>query len=348
MRCRWLMVLAGALTVVSACGPANSREAVVSSSGSAGAVRTVSPHQSMPTPADTCPPFNPTSWPSGDVLAARAASIDALREDAEAVTSYAYSQPDFADFRFEHGAAETFLVVGFSDGVARHRAAIAELVTHEDRVLVCRMAHSKKELDVVMAELLAAKMAGQFRASWFGPSQGVLQVAFFADQQADAAALVARYADLVEVTVGLHPYPLNGSSEPGAPCAGTDLTPPVDQLGLAVRLELTQTEVASGAAFNGTLTLRNEGAAFFGFNTVAGVYVGGVNDVGATGALQPGDELVLSVIGATATCDASLGYGLPPGGYDVVVAMPRLGDPALVPRVDPPPLISNRVQLTVR
>ena len=363
MRCRWLMVLAGALTVVSACGPANSRDAVVSSSGSAGAMGTVSPHQSMPTPADTCPPFNPTSWPSGDVLAARAASIDALREDAEAVTSYAYSQPDFADFRFEHGAAETFLVVGFSDGVARHRAAIAELVTHEDRVLVCRMAHSKKELDVVMAELQAATMAGQFRASSFGPSQGVLQVAFFADQQADAAALVARYADLVEVTVGLHPYPLNGSSEPGAPCAGTDLTPPVDQLGLAVRLELTQTEVASGAAFSGTLTLRNEGAAFSGFNTgatvvatvlnpgtntVAGVYVGALNDVGATGALQPGDELVLSVIGATATCDASLGYGLPPGGYDVVVAMPRLGDPALVPRVDPPPLISNRVQLTVR
>ena len=364
MRCRWLIVLAGALTVVSACGPANSRDAVVLSSGSAGAMGTVSPASTMPTPADTCPPFDPTSWPSGDVLAARAASIDALREDAEAVTSYAYPQPNFAAFRWEHGAAHTFLVLGFTGDVAQHRAAIGELVTHADRVLVCRMAHSKVELDVVMTELQAATMAGQFRASWYGPSQGVLQVAFFADQQADAAALVARYGDLVEVTVGLHAYPPNVHSGPApALCSGTDLTPPADQQSLAVRLELAQTEVASGAAFSGTLTIRNQGASFVGFatgatvvatvlnpgtDTVAGVYVGALNDVGATGALQPGDELVLSVIGATATCDASLGYGLPPGGYDVVVAMPRLGDPALVPRVDPPPLISNRVQLTVR
>lgn len=73
--------------------------------------------------------------------------------------------------------------------------------------------------------------------------------------------------------------------------------------------------VESGGTIVGFVVL--EGTA-----TVVGGYVGAMSlGLAFRSTLQPGQSAEIPVVIGTATCDPALGYALPPGRYEVVVAV---------------------------
>jgi hypothetical protein len=73
-----------------------------------------------------------------------------------------------------------------------------------------------------------------------------------------------------------------------------------------------------------------------GSDRVIGTYTGGVRSSLDVLRLRPGEEATREALVGSATCDPSMGHGLPPGPYDLVVVLEGTvmdGPPILTPRV---------------
>ncbi|MEO7555178.1 MAG: hypothetical protein ABIV94_01065 [Acidimicrobiales bacterium] len=168
-------------------------------------------------------------------------------------------------------------------------------------------------------------------SSLLGVGQGptALVVMLAPANEALAAALVDRFGDRVQITVGATNY----CGEPGVspPCPaleGSDDLPP----GVSLELKLDKSSIRADERLNGVLTVRYDGSDSItgwdpglpivamivlpGSRTVAAVNTNALAGVGIAG-LQPGEQRDLPVVVGTARCGGYVGSGLPPGTYGV-------------------------------
>lgn len=227
------------------------------------------------------------------------------------------------------------LVVGFTSNVEAHRAALDKVVADPDRLLVCRVAHSQADVSAAADEIQNSITSQSDGYISVGSGVDAVAVRLRSDRQDVADDLVARYGDLVSITLGNFPYPPSSdasSSNAGDWCA-TDLTGPTDMNGLHATLTLDSASVRSGQDVNGTVTVTNTADIAVGFEsgspligwvvrpgttTVVASYNGEIAGVGLGPTLQPGESTDIPVYIGTSSCDPDLGYTLPPGQYEVL------------------------------
>ena len=80
----------------------------------------------------------------------------------------------------------------------------------------------------------------------------------------------------------------------------------------------------SGDPITGVVTRR-------GSDTIIARYNGAIGGVGFGGTLSPGNHPTVTGLVSTASCDATLGYALPPGRYEVRVPVVVLTDQGSAP-----------------
>jgi hypothetical protein len=193
------------------------------------------------------------------------------------------------------------------------------------------------ERSALVRELLA-EMERRLRdgepINGFGRRGDHVLVAMRADAETLAAELRQRYGDAVILSVGNFPYPfphLSSSPRPRAPVATVAIE------GLALRTTLDDAVVPSGRTVRGSVQFENHRSdrITLGTDDPLGGYVvtrGTLEIVGGSGraargvaqaiSLEHGQTYTLGLITSTASTDATLGYLLPPGDYDVVVPIP--------------------------
>jgi hypothetical protein len=253
-----------------------------------------------------------------------------LRPDIDIVAAYARDHPDeWADIRWENEPTVR-IVVRFVGRLDDHRSALVGLVEHPERLEVASARHTAAELSEVFDEV---RDGGYWQRGLRGSGIVDNKMGFtFAASAAGAAEEVhRRYGDLVALTVGVLPYPPDGTS------AGPVRDAPADDGPLPVRLSLLLDEVtmAAGNDGSGRLHVTNIGDATL--EVMTGVLVGWVYRLGAdrpiseyTGPLtQQGINITLEpdqtstttpVYFGTASSDPAVGYHLPPGPYEVLTA----------------------------
>ena len=252
------------------------------------------------------------------------------------IQAYVSTHVDEADVPWLDGQRDDpRVVIGFTAHLADHRQALRALVPDPHRVLVCQVRHSQSEVATVVADLQTRQTGDQSAIRETSGGQGAARVVLAGDQEALAAELVARYGDLVTITVGNFPYPMpaDRSALPVA-CGYADATGPSSSNGLRATLALDAPTARSGSTITATVTLTNTGtgpASWTGGQPLTGSLVlRGTTDVVATfngmvagtgdGAeLQPGETHTVRAMIGTDSCDLTLGYVLPPGDYDVIV-----------------------------
>lgn len=249
-----------------------------------------------------------------------------LQADVEAASAYGAAHPDeFASIRYEN-APRVRIVIGFTARIEEHCEALRASLEFPDEFEIILQPATEAQLDQIQQELV--RLAGDKLRS-AGRGAGVLHLALRADGEDVAADVLAAYGDLVEITVGMLPYPNRFAGDVGC----RELPNPILDAALVARATLDTTGVRSGGDFGGTVTVTNVGEAPFdlqsgiavalvsepGSDRPIGYYTGAIADVGLGGLLQPGDTFDIQVIGGTASCNTALGYALPPGAYEVRV-----------------------------
>ena len=242
------------------------------------------------------------------------------------------------------------LVIGFTSNVAEHRSDLVPLLTDPDRVFVCKIGHSQAEVSRVAAEIQQAHASSARELLSVAAGVDGVTVQLRADVESVAQDLVARYGDVVSITLGNLPYPASTGATSGATGACTaDVTGPTDLNGLRADLSFPNPTVHSGQDIGGTVTVTNTGNAPATFQSgsplvgwvvqpgttsVVASYTGGIAGVGVGGTLAPGESSEIPVLVGTASCGPGVGYALPPGQYDVLVPVvvlypQRAGDPTV-------------------
>jgi len=168
-------------------------------------------------------------------------------------------------------------------------------------------------------------------------NNGSLEVSLTAQGSAAAQQLLDDYGLGLEIIVGALPFPLD--PEPGtlpSECEtdpNRDLQPPTD-LSLAVSVVLDTQTVVAGEDGRGSLRIENTdtrdvtinsgivvGVAYaLGGDSPLGIHIGVLPAPGSVAHLAPGESTDLPLVFGTASCDASLGYVLMPGNYEVRAA----------------------------
>lgn len=253
-----------------------------------------------------------------------------LSGDAEAAQGYGASHADeFASVRFENGP-RVRIVIAFTGHIAEHCTALRELLAFPDEFELILEDRTEVELLQIQREIV--DFARPFLVSaGSGGATGVIDVGLRANGEAMARQLVERYGDAVHVTVGLLSYP-----DRTRPDGLTTCTPPMATLRvdtpLRGTLALETGIVSSGADFKAKVRVANRGTKVFDFESgspatalvfapggseAIGTFTGGIGGVGAGKVLGPLESIDIDVLGGTASCDPALGYGLPPGLYEV-------------------------------
>ncbi len=240
-----------------------------------------------------------------------------------ALMAYAAQYPEHAGSPwFDAADAKGRVVIGFTADVASHRKAMRPTLADPDRVLVCQIRHSAAEAAAAVAEIDAQSRAAP-AGVWRGWSAGVdrAQVTVRADQRELADALLARYGDLVEVGLGLFPYPMpddRSTVDVRCPTASVDL--PSTRPGVTTRVALAAAVLRSGADVDATVTATNEvtESVTVTFGGPAVVVRAGTTEVVGTAdfgmllnldmaTLAPGASEQRSVRVGTASCDPAVG-----------------------------------------
>jgi hypothetical protein len=263
-----------------------------------------------------------------------AAAVD--ERNIGTIQAYVSTHTDEADVPWLDGRrADPRVVIGFTAHLADHRRALRALVADPDRVLVCQVRHSQAEVATVVAELQPRQTGDQRAIRELSGGQGAAQVVLAGDQEPLAAELVARYGDLVTITVGNFPYPMpaDHSAMPIA-CANAVATGPSSRDGLRATLTLGAPTARPGSTITATVTLTNIGASAAswtggqpltgslvrrGTTDVVATFNGSIAGTGVGAELQPGETHTVKALIGTDSCDPALGYTLPPGDYDVIV-----------------------------
>jgi hypothetical protein len=206
---------------------------------------------------------------------------------------------------------------------------------------------------------LVEELAGTFIS--VGQGLGPIEVGLPASKQQLAAELVGRYGNIVSVRVGHFAYPLWPDAQPAGGACTTDPAGSTDLNGLRATIELDHATISAGDEISGTVTVTNAGdqptsfdsgsplvasIVLPGTTTVVAVYDGSIAGVGDGAMLQPGESHTIPIVASTASCDASLGFTLPPGQYDVlvpvVVTYPQQAGDAIVNQ-----LVASPATLTI-
>ncbi|HEX4897852.1 MAG TPA: hypothetical protein VFV53_05775 [Candidatus Limnocylindrales bacterium] len=274
---------------------------------------------------ETGPTFGGEEITEGGPLAQEQSRLEA---DMTAVQAYASGHPgEFASIRWENGP-RVRIVVGFTGRIEEHCAALRAILEYPDEFEIIRQPATEARLEQLQGELFA-RYREVLRS--IGRGAGVLHVGFRADGEAAAAEVRAAYGDLVEITVGMLPYP-----DPFAldVSCGELPGPLVADSPFSVTATLATSTVRSGHDFRGTVTVTNTSAVTVlldtgqpatailfeaGSDRPVGFYEGGIGGTGFGGNLAPGESLGFDVLGGTASCDPAIGYALPPGSYEVRV-----------------------------
>jgi hypothetical protein len=177
----------------------------------------------------------------------------------------------------------------------------------------------------------------------FDPSSDPVKITLRADQRELAQQFVDQYDAKVAVTLGAFPFPNIDASTPQLPpasCVFKEVPASSGDASLEWSLLSPPLTSVSGADLNVSTSIKNGGPQAFrwfsGGTDAASVTargsrrVIGFSDVGKTaeghsGTVEPGQSLARSAYGGTGSCDASLGWALPPGEYDVYVVFTTLG-----------------------
>jgi hypothetical protein len=275
--------------------------------------------------------------------------------DVDLGIAYGADHPDeFASIRFENGP-RVRMVIGFTAHIEEHCAALRAMLEYPDEFEIIRQPATELRLEQIQ-EALVARYQGLFRS--VGRGAGVIHLVLRADGEDAAAEVHAEYGELVEITVGLLPYPDRFAGDPVCePLVGPILA---DSQLVAVA-QLDGPTVRTGLDFKGTVTVRNTGADAFDFQSgprhaavvfkpgsesPTGFWTGGMDAVGFGKRLAPGESVELELVGGTASCDPALGYALPPGQYEVRVPVVVLTDQGNAPtKVEY--ILSEAVPLTI-
>ncbi|HSJ72660.1 MAG TPA: hypothetical protein VLA29_13560 [Acidimicrobiia bacterium] len=255
-----------------------------------------------------------------------------LQGDVEAAMAYAQQRTDdFGSIRFEN-SPRVRLVISFTDHLEEHCAALRDLLTYPDEFELVLAPVTEAELYAIQDDVVA--MAGEY-IQGAGSSSDSVGVSLRADGEAVAAEIAAKYGDLVTITVGALGYP---DRTTGGFWVCSDLVPPPPSSPtfLVAALKPIESPVTSGHDFEAVVTVTNTGGDIVAFESgspltalvylprtdeVVGIYTGSVAGVGVSAELGPGESIDIEVVGGTASCDPELGYALPPGDYEVRVAV---------------------------
>ena len=250
-----------------------------------------------------------------------------LRNDIETSQAYAARHPaEFASIRIEN-APRVRIVIGFTDHIAEHCAALRALLEHPDEFEIIKQAFPEARLDELMQEI--GDKAGNHMLS-LARMSGYLEMTLRPDGKAIADELVATYGDVLHIVqIGLLGYPdINAVTRPCQSLLATK----IDSSPLRATLTIEAATVHSGQDFSGSVVIRNDGAIDVelnsgdpatavlyraGTNELVGGYDAGGEGVGFGGPIAPGASLTEHVISGTASCVPALGYALPAGIYDV-------------------------------
>jgi hypothetical protein len=253
-----------------------------------------------------------------------------LHPDMELVAAYAREHAaEWADIRWENEPTVR-IVVRFVSHLDDHRAALLGLVEHPERLEVASARYTEAQLSTVFDEV---RDAGYWRRGLRGSctEDNRMRFRFVASAAGAAEELHRRYGDLVALTVGVLPYPLDG-----APAWSVRDAPVTDgSLPVLLELVLDAATMTAGADGSGRLHVTNIGDAALEVMTgvlVAWVYrpdvdrpvseyTGPVTQQGINIALAPGQTSTITpVYFGTASPDPAVGYCLPPGAYEVLTA----------------------------
>ena len=256
-----------------------------------------------------------------------------LNSTIQQVQRYAATQPTFGDLRFG-GPNNGQVVVSFTGDLQVHVTALTSIVDVPDGVIVCPAAVTAASRAALANELVnraGAAMVGGSLTPPTGPPVIVLR----ADRREIADELVAAYGTRIQVVLGNFVYP-------DAAVARLDTTLPPQPCGLlptpgprsaALRWSVPKPlRVNTGGDITTTVAFRNTSRRDVPFDsgdpitgvvtrpgstTIIARYNGAIAGVGFGGTLRPGDHSTLTGLVSTASCDATLGYALPPGRYTV-------------------------------
>lgn len=259
-----------------------------------------------------------------------------LQNDIEAAVAYGAQHPqEFASVRFEN-APRVRIVIGFTDQVDVHCAALRALFEFPDEFEIIVQPKTARDLEAIQGEI---GVLGGSKLRYVGIGAGTIDAGFRADGEAIAEEVWTKYGDLVRIQVGLQPYPRG--SGPSGDCAAR-LGPVVTDTALTATLSLHSAVVRSGEDFDATASVTNSGSSPIDFESgepmtafiyrsgtdqIVGAYDGGIGGVGLGKTLAPGESIDVNVLGGTASCLAELGYALPPGTYDVRAAIDQYEHP---------------------
>jgi hypothetical protein len=250
-----------------------------------------------------------------------------ISADVDAAVAYGARFPDeFGSVRYENGP-RVRLVIGFTSHIAEHCAALRELLEYPDEFEIIRQPATEAQLMAAMDEIVEMARPS---LQGVGLAAEVIHVTLRADGEPFAAEILEAYGDLVEITVGMLPYPNRFAGPAG--CGGEALA--VSDAPLELVVDLEADAIKPGADFHGTVEIANTGPAPFDFqsgptqtaavylpgaDSPVGFFTGGMDAIGYGATIEPGASITLDVIGGTASCDPGLGWALPPGAYEVRV-----------------------------
>ena len=271
--------------------------------------------------------------PGSAVFNAMVKAQSHLGSTLQQVQRYAATQTTFGDLRFG-GLDNGFVVVSFVGDLQVHATALTSIVDVPDGVIVCPAVVTAASRAALANELVNRAGAAMIGGS-LTPATGPPVVVLRADRRGIADELVAAYGSRVQVVLGNFVYPDPNVARldttlPQQPCGefprpgrasaalrwsvgkplrvntGGDITTNVSFRNTSLR----SVPFDSGDPITGVVTR-------IGSKTIIARYNGAIGGVGFGGTLRPGDRSSLIGLVSTASCDATLGYALPPGRYTV-------------------------------
>jgi hypothetical protein len=247
------------------------------------------------------------------------------------------------------------VVATFTGDLELHRDELATVVPFPQDLVLCVSPASADRLREVEAEV-GEMVKGRFYS--FGKGTTSVNVELAQHDQALAKTLVDKYGPLVDVRVGMFPFPMPDPL-PSSLCTDTmtstsaagleaSFASPVDAV-----LDLSMGQLLPSRV----VTVKNAGASArvlsggdpiravlveVGGTRAVGVFAGGTALPLRTVNLEPGASDVFNLALGAATCDPATGYEIKPGQYELVFELNDGPGGAGVPKIE------LRLPMTVR
>lgn len=254
---------------------------------------------------------------SDEAMAVGAAQLP-LEGDVAAVAAYGDARPDVFGGAGYGGGLDAYVIAWFTQPLEEHQAALAAVVAHPDRLVVCPTPLSDAEARGIQDEILARVGFDGVVDMYQQPGEPVM-VGLAPDQMTLADELLADYGDAIAVSLGAFPYP-PADQAPAPVCPEASAPVPVAP---GITLELRPADTGDVRT---TLVASNAGAAplevgdvrvveVLDASATAAVFLGDMNTDLRMHVVEPGGSVELELIVPLASCRFDLGYRLPPGTY---------------------------------